>query len=130
MRRKRYHGPRLTIKAAKAIAEQEIGKATGIKPYESNSAIFQRYEIPLGNFTAAITTAYGYPGIAYFSLAGVCTYYDIKTLRENFEITEKERRNSQREGIRDLASSDSYYMLKALKDELGLESCHRILNEM
>ena len=130
MNRSRSKTPRLTLIAAKSIAEQELGRSTGIKPYESNCALFQRYEIPLGNFTAVISTAYGYPGIAFFALAGVCVYYDIKTLKENFEITEKERRKSQHEEIRDLASSDTRYMLMALIDELGLESCHRLLDDI
>ena len=130
MSRKNHRGPKLTLKAAKAIAEQELGKSTGLTANENNCADFQSYEIRLGKYTAVISSILRYPGLAFFSLAGVYTYYDIKTISENYVITDKARRKSQREELRDMAASDSRYMLKTLIDEHGLESCHRMLDEV
>ena len=121
--------PKLTFKAAKAIAMEELGAATKLTPHENNSADFQCYEMQIGNQTARISQAYKYPGFAYVSFAGAFTYYDIGTLKVDYGITDQERQNARREDMRDMAACDSRYMLKALIDEYGLESCHKMLDE-
>ena len=129
MSRNRSRGPRLTLKAAKAIAELELGKSTGLTPHENNRPDFQRYEIRLGNYIAAISSTSRHPGVCCFSFAGVHTYYDIGTLQENHGITAEERRKSRREDIRDMASSEHRHMMEALVDEHGRETCRRMLDD-
>jgi len=120
--------PRLTLKAAKAIVVQELGTAAKLMPHENNCAEYQRYEMRIGTFTAVIEQAYRYPGLACVSFAGVYKYYDIATLQEDYNVTDKERRNDLREQMRDMIYSDCRYIVKALVDEYGLESCREMLN--
>ena len=121
--------PKLTLKAAKAIAVDFLGFSTGIKAHENNNADYQRYEMNIGNCQALITNASGYWGVAYIWFAGKRTYYDIKTLREHRSITDKERRKDRHDDIRDAATSEYAFMFKALVEEHGLESCRNMLEE-
>jgi len=128
MSKSKHRVKKLTLKAAKAIIMQELGKSTGLIPHENNSAYYKRYEIRFGSYTATISSANKYPGFAVFSLAGVYKFYNIATLQEDYGITDMERRKSQREDIREMVACDHNFLIKALVDEHGLESCHRMLD--
>lgn len=120
--------PRLTIKAAKAIAIQELGTAAKLTPHKTNSAEFQSYEIRIGSFTAVISQAFKYPGVAYISYAGIRVYYDVKTQQVNYKITDAERRNDRRECVKEVIRNDRWYIVKSLVDEYGREPCHKMLD--
>lgn len=42
---KQTRRPKLTLKAAKALAVAEFGTAAGLTPHENNNADYQRYEM-------------------------------------------------------------------------------------
>jgi hypothetical protein len=126
MRAKR---PKLTLKAAKTIALQEIGTTAGLEPHENNNPDYQRYEMRVGNQTVVISNACNQWGVAYIAFAGTCTYYDITTLRVNWSVTDRERKKDRREFLRDAAASDFAFMFTALIEEHGLERCRHMLDD-
>ena len=121
---------KLTLKAAKAIAVQEFGTSAGLKPHENNDHEYQRYEMRIGKYNAAIANSKRHPGIAYVSFVGDYTYYDINTCGENIEVTEKERHKYQLETIRDMAATHSSYMIKAIIDEHGDDYCLQLFQNI
>lgn len=129
-RQARSKRPKLTLKAAKTIAIQELGTAKGLTPHESNDAEYQRYEMRMGNHTVIIQNECGYWGIAYIYFGGTRTYYDIETLQESYHTTEAERQADRKEIVREMASGNREYMLKVLVEEHGAESCRALLEKL
>jgi hypothetical protein len=121
--------PKLTLKAAKALAKAEWGTAVGLVAHENNNAEFQRFEMRLGGLTAIITNTTAYWGVGYMYLAGRYYYFDVTTLLENHGVADKEQRKQQEEDIREMASSNSQYMIKALLNEHGYAALRRMLDE-
>lgn len=121
--------PKLTLKAAKAIAIQELGTAKGLVPHESNNAEYQRYEMQMGNHTVVIANVCGYWGIAYILFGDKWTYYDIDTLQESYYIADAERKQARREVVRDMVCSDTEFVFKTIVEEHGADACHSMLDE-
>ena len=122
--------PKLTLKAAKAIAIKEFGTAAGLTATDYvDFNIVQSYEMSIGKYNAVISTAYQPNGIVYVSFAGNYTFYDMNTLEENTKLIENRIRQNRLEDLRDMATCDHDLMLKALIEEHGLESCRNMLEE-
>lgn len=127
---KRTRRPKLTLKAAKALAIAEFGTAAGLAPHENNNADYQRYEMQMGKHTVIISNACDYWGIAYvYITGGEWVYYKIDSLEESEDITEHERKAQRNEELREAAACQSAFMFKALLQEHGLETCRAILDE-
>lgn len=122
--------PKLTLKAAKALALRELGAAAGLAATESNNSNYQRYEVWLGNYLAVITNDCAYWGVACVYFCGTRTYFNIDTLEENVTITRQEQNKDRREDVRDFAASNSGYMFQALLEQYGLETCRRMLEKV
>jgi hypothetical protein len=129
MRSKRI--PKLSFKTAKAIAIQEFGTAKGLIPCECNNEEYQRYEIKMGNHAISISNdSYNHWGIACIRFCGEATYIDMETLEENYKITDSERDKARKELISDAVSCNGKFVFRALLEEYGLETCHRMLDEV
>lgn len=121
--------PKLTLKSARALATKELGTAAGLVPHENNNSDYQRYEMQMGNNIIVISNVCGYWDTACVSFGGKNTYYDISTLQENYYVTDAERRKERNEVIRDAASCNRGYMIKALLEAYGLDVCRNLLEE-
>jgi hypothetical protein len=105
-----------------------LGTAAGLTAYEINSDT-QLYEMRMGTHTVAISNNCEHNGVAYISFAGKYTYYDIATLKENYNLTDVENLKVRNEFIRELAATSGNLLIKALLEQHGLERCRDLLNE-
>lgn len=121
--------PKLTLKAAKAIALKEIGTAKGLTACEGNNDYWQGFSMIIGNIQITISNSTIYAGIVRLSFGGKDTYYDINTLEENFKVLDDAQRTDRLEMIRGAATCQAGYMFKALLEEYGFEECRRMLDE-
>lgn len=127
---KQTRRPKLTLKAAKAIAIAEFGTAAGLTPHENNDTDFQRYEMQMGKHSVVISNACDYWGVAYVYISsGEWVYYKIDSLEESEGITEHERKAQRNEELREAVQCQTAFLFKALVEAHGLETCRAMLDE-
>lgn len=126
---KHVRRPKLTLKAAKALALAEFGTAAGLTPHENNDGNYQRYEMQMGKHTVIVSNVCDYWGIAYVHITGgEWVYYKIDSLDESEDITEHERKARRNEELRDAVACRSTFLFKAMLAEYGLDLCRSELD--
>lgn len=114
--------PRLTLRAARALAMQELGTCRGLVPAKyTNDQHIQRYEMLLGRYRAMITDDGPYFGITTLTVFGpngiIQTFFNTGTLCESEVITQIENRLSR------------YRDFQETIEILSPESCRKLLAE-
>lgn len=122
--------PKLTLKAAKSIAMQELGTAAGLKAHKSNDAENQRYEMQLGRHTVVIENEVGGWGTASIAYGAQRTTYDIENLERNDLLTEADLVVTCRMLLRDTAGWGRQALFEAMLKECGGEDgCRQLLHD-
>lgn len=122
---------KLTLKAAKILAIQELGTAAGLVAHENNNISYQRYEMPLGKYNAVITNDCGLWNMTtlYINNGGHKRYFDTDTLIENDNIADHERQLERYECVKEMIVCQSDYVFEQLAREYGVDYCTQKIKE-